>query len=58
VSSNAARLLGIDGHVGQLRPGFAGDLIAVASDPLDDLAALRDISLVVQAGRVVRDAAA
>ena len=54
VSSNAARLLGIEATVGQVRPGFAGDLVAVAADPLEDLDALRDISLVVQAGRVVR----
>jgi hypothetical protein len=29
--------------------------VAVAADPLDDLAALRTISLVVQGGRVVRE---
>jgi imidazolonepropionase-like amidohydrolase len=57
VSVNAARLLGIDRHVGQLRPGYAADFVGVAADPLDDLAALRTISLVVQAGRVVRDGA-
>jgi imidazolonepropionase-like amidohydrolase len=57
VSVNAARLLGIDRHVGQIRPGYAADLVGVAADPLGDLAALRTISLVVQAGRVVRDGA-
>jgi hypothetical protein len=29
--------------------------VAVAADPLDDLAALREISLVVQGGRVIRE---
>jgi imidazolonepropionase-like amidohydrolase len=57
VSVNAARLLGIDDHVGQIRPGFAADFVAVATDPLDDIAALRTISLVVQGGTVVREAA-
>ena len=57
VSVSAARLLGIDGHVGQIRPGYAADFVAVAADPLADIAALRTISLVVQGGRVVREAA-
>jgi imidazolonepropionase-like amidohydrolase len=34
------------------------DFVAVASDPLDDLASMRTISLVVQGGRVVREDAA
>jgi imidazolonepropionase-like amidohydrolase len=58
VSVNAARLLGIADHVGQIRPGYAADFVAVAADPLEDIAALRTISLVVQGGTVVRDSAA
>ena len=54
VSVNAATLLGIGDRVGQIRPGYEADFVAVAADPLDDLAALRAISLVVQGGRVVR----
>ena len=57
VSSQAARLLRIDDQVGQVRPGYVGDLIAVDGDPLDDLSALRHISLVIQGGTVVRGAA-
>ena len=55
VSVNAAALLGIGDRVGQIRPGYEADFVAVAADPLDDLAALRAISLVVQGGRVVRE---
>ncbi len=55
VSVNAARLLGINDYVGQVRPGYAADFVAVATDPLDDVAALRAISLVVQGGRVIRE---
>jgi imidazolonepropionase-like amidohydrolase len=57
-SVNAAELLGIGGHVGQIRPGYAADFVAVDSDPLDDLAAIRTISLVVQGGHVIREDAA
>lgn len=55
ISVHAAQLLRIDDHVGQVRPGFVADLVAVSADPLDDLAAMRDISLVIQAGRLVRE---
>jgi imidazolonepropionase-like amidohydrolase len=54
ISSHAARLLRIDDHVGQVRPGYVGDLVAVDGDPLQDLDALRNISLVIQGGQVVR----
>jgi imidazolonepropionase-like amidohydrolase len=57
-SVNAAGLLGIGRHVGQIRPGYAADFVAVASDPLDDLDAMRTISLVVQEGRTIREDAA
>ena len=56
LSVNGAALLGIGDRVGQIRPGYAADFVAVAADPLEDLAALRTISLVVQGGRVVRGA--
>jgi imidazolonepropionase-like amidohydrolase len=52
---NGAALLGIGARVGQVRPGYAADLIAVGANPLADITALRDISLVVQAGQVIRD---
>jgi imidazolonepropionase-like amidohydrolase len=58
VSVNAARLLGIDHRVGQIRPAYAADFVAVAADPLEDVAALRTISLVVQGGSVVREGGA
>ena len=57
-SVNGAALLGIGAHVGQVRPGYAADLIAVGANPLADITALRDISLVVQSGRVIRDSRA
>lgn len=55
VSVNAAALLGIGDRVGQIRLGNTADFVAVAADPLDDLAVRRAISLVVQGGRVVRE---
>lgn len=39
--------------VGHLSPGAAADVLVVRGDPLADLARLRDVELVVRAGRVV-----
>jgi imidazolonepropionase-like amidohydrolase len=55
VSVHAAALLGLGDRVGQIRPGYAADFVAVAADPLADLDAMRTISLVVQGGRVIRE---
>ena len=55
-TSEAAKALGQEGKLGSLRPGAAGDLVAVDADPLHDVAALRCISDVVQAGRLVHRA--
>lgn len=50
---SAAELLGL-ADVGQVRPGFVADLLAVDGDPLQDIRALQRPALVIQGGRVVR----
>ncbi len=52
-TSECARALGMDG-VGQLRAGFAADVLVVDGNPLEDLSALLRPILVVARGRVVR----
>jgi imidazolonepropionase-like amidohydrolase len=49
-----ARLLHMEGQLGQLRPGFLADLIAVDGDPTRDIAALRRVKLVMKNGVVYR----
>ena len=48
----AAKVLGIADRVGTLQPGMIADVIAVAGYPLDDLARLGDVRLVLQGGEV------
>ncbi|MDE0169111.1 MAG: amidohydrolase family protein [bacterium] len=54
-TSNAARLLGMESEIGTVEEGKVADLVAVEENPLSDVAAMRDISFVMQSGRVVRD---
>lgn len=53
ITTDAAEALGLASSVGALRPGLAGDLVAVDGDPAVDLSALRRVRHVVQAGRPV-----
>lgn len=54
VTSVPARVCGLGSVVGRIAPGYAADLLAVAGDPLRDIAALRAVTAVFQAGRRVR----
>ncbi|HLJ61113.1 MAG TPA: amidohydrolase family protein [bacterium] len=56
-TGDAARLLSMDDRVGTLRPGRRADLLLVAGDPLDDIAAVADpgrLALVMKDGRVYK----
>jgi imidazolonepropionase-like amidohydrolase len=52
-TSKAAALLGIDGMVGSVAAGKQADLILVQGNPLEDLAVLSRMSMVMQAGQKV-----
>lgn len=51
VTKNGAELLGIADRLGTLEAGKLADIISVAGDPLVDMAALRDVRLVMKAGK-------
>jgi imidazolonepropionase-like amidohydrolase len=55
-TTNPARLMGVADEIGQACPGFRADLVVVDDNPLDDLAALGNVRLVLQGGRPVRQA--
>jgi hypothetical protein len=48
---NAARILGLDGKIGQITPGARADLVLVTGDPLRDVADALNIIAVVRNGR-------
>jgi len=49
-----ATLLGWEGQIGQLKPGYFADIVAVLGNPLDDITAVEHVSFVMKGGAVVR----
>lgn len=50
---NAADLLGLSDEIGTIEPGKSADIIAVAGDPLSDVAVLKNMSFVMAKGEIV-----
>ncbi|MGC2639502.1 MAG: amidohydrolase family protein [Acidobacteriaceae bacterium] len=55
---NGPRILTWQDRVGQLKPGFYADVIAVPGNPLDDITAVEHVSFVMKGGVVYRQPAA
>ncbi|MEA3196392.1 MAG: hypothetical protein QOF32_444 [Gammaproteobacteria bacterium] len=51
---NGAKLLGWEGQIGRLKPGYYADVIAVHGNPLDDIGALEHVSFVMKGGVIER----
>ncbi len=49
-----ARIADLDQETGSIQPGKAADLIVVAKNPLEDLSALREVSMVMARGDLIR----
>ena len=57
-TSVAAEHMGLSADIGALAPGKVADLVAVRGNPLADTEILRDVTVVMQAGVIVKAAAA
>ena len=49
---NGAKLLRWAGQIGELKPGYFADIIAVPGSPLDDISAVTHVSFVMKGGVV------
>ncbi len=53
--NGAPRLLDWEGQIGQLKPGFDADVIAIDGDPLTDISAVTRVRFVMKNGTVFRN---
>jgi imidazolonepropionase-like amidohydrolase len=51
---NAAKLLGWEGQIGALKPGYFADIVAVPGNPLTDINVLQKVTFVMKGGVVHR----
>jgi imidazolonepropionase-like amidohydrolase len=54
VTTNAARLLGVEKERGAIRSGMKADLIATTDNPLDHIATLKTVTFVMKEGKVFK----
>jgi imidazolonepropionase-like amidohydrolase len=51
---NGSKLLGWQGQIGELKPGYFADIVAVPGNPLDDISVTEHVSFVMKDGAIVR----
>lgn len=51
---NGAKLLGWGGQIGELKPGYYADVIAVPGDPTKDVSVLKNVKFVMKGGIVYK----
>jgi imidazolonepropionase-like amidohydrolase len=56
-TSASAEALGMGHEIGTIAPGYQADLVAVAGDPLTDIAAVCHVVFVMKGGKVIKNLA-
>ncbi len=51
---NGSKLLGWDGQIGALEPGYWADIVAVPGDPLQDVGVLQNVAFVMKGGVIYK----
>jgi imidazolonepropionase-like amidohydrolase len=51
---NGAKLLGWEGQIGSLEPGYLADVIAITGDPLEDISSVGNVVFVMKGGVIFK----
>jgi imidazolonepropionase-like amidohydrolase len=51
---NGAKLLGWEGQIGELKPGYFADIVAVPGNPLEDISVTQRVSFVMKGGVIYK----
>jgi len=54
LTTNAAKLLGIEKTHGSLKPGFRADIVAVRDNPLEKIETVKDVVFVMRDGKIFK----
>lgn len=54
MTTNAAKLLGVDKQRGSIKPGMSADMIATPENPLDNINTLKKVAFVMKEGKIYR----
>jgi imidazolonepropionase-like amidohydrolase len=55
MTTNAARLLGVDKERGSITPGMAADILATPENPLDSIQTLKRVNFVMKDGQIIKN---
>ena len=58
MTTNAAKLVGVDKQRGSIKPGMFADIIATPENPLENIQTLKKVSFVMKNGKVAKQSAA
>jgi imidazolonepropionase-like amidohydrolase len=51
---NGAKLLGWEGQIGELKPGYFADIVAVPGNPVEDIGVTQRVSFVMKGGVIYK----
>jgi imidazolonepropionase-like amidohydrolase len=51
---NGAKLLGWEGQIGALEPGYLADVIAITGDPMQDISSVNNVAFVIKGGTIYK----